>query len=135
MHGLGVGAQEVLTWVVFGRKSGALTSGFDLARGRAASCTIVGTDSQGGAYQRCPVPASPVHPLITENRARFGHRFAALRQGREWTQEQLAETSGFDRKTVNRIENGRHSPSLDRVFVPADALGVAPLELVRWPES
>ncbi|MFD0204733.1 MULTISPECIES: helix-turn-helix domain-containing protein [Saccharothrix] len=81
------------------------------------------------------MPASPVHPHLAENRARFGHRLAALRQGREWTQEQLAEASGFDRKTINRIENGRHSPSLDRVFVLADALGVAPLELFRWPDS
>ncbi|WP_371320770.1 helix-turn-helix transcriptional regulator [Saccharothrix yanglingensis] len=39
--------------------------------------------------------------------------------------------SGFDRKTVNRIENGRHSPSLDRVFILAHALDVQPLELFQ----
>ncbi|WP_258907788.1 helix-turn-helix domain-containing protein [Actinokineospora sp. UTMC 2448] len=81
------------------------------------------------------MPASPVHPRLAENRARFGHRVAALRQGREWTQEQLAEASGFDRKTINRIENGRHAPSLDRVFVLADALNVPPVELFTWADS
>lgn len=62
----------------------------------------------------------------------FGHRVAQLRLRVEWTQEKLAEVSGFDRKTINRIENGRHSASLDRVFVLAYALGVEPIELFRW---
>jgi transcriptional regulator with XRE-family HTH domain len=78
------------------------------------------------------------HLPLAENRTRFGHRIAALRLQRDWTQEQLAEASGFDRKTVNRIENGRHSPSLDRVFILADALGIQPPELFHrpgpWPE-
>ncbi|MBB5803567.1 DNA-binding XRE family transcriptional regulator [Saccharothrix ecbatanensis] len=67
---------------------------------------------------------------LTENRTRFGtapHRTASRRC--DWTQGPLAEACGFDRKTVNRIENGRQSPSLDRVFVLADALGVQPLAL------
>lgn len=70
---------------------------------------------------------------MAANRARFGHKVAALRAQRDWTQEHLAEVSGFDRKTINRIENGRHSPSLDRVFVLADAFGVEPVELFTWP--
>ena len=56
----------------------------------------------------------------------------ALRQRLEWTQEKLAEASGLDRKTINRIENGRHSPSLDRVLVLAYALGAEPRELFSW---
>ncbi|MEU4768780.1 helix-turn-helix transcriptional regulator [Actinosynnema sp. NPDC023794] len=76
---------------------------------------------------------APNHPHLTENRTQFGHRIAALRLQRNWTQEQLAEAGGFDRKTVSRIENGRHSPSLDRVFVLADALGVQPPELFHSP--
>jgi transcriptional regulator with XRE-family HTH domain len=78
------------------------------------------------------VPASPVDPRLAEHRAQFGHRIAVLRQRVDWTQERLAEASGFDRKTINRIENGRHSPSLDRVFVLAYALSVEPVELFRW---
>jgi transcriptional regulator with XRE-family HTH domain len=69
---------------------------------------------------------------LAGHRALFGHRVAQLRQRVEWTQEKLAEVSGFDRKTINRIENGRHSASLDRVFVLAYALGVEPIELFRW---
>ncbi len=45
------------------------------------------------------------------------------------TQKQLAERAGFDRKSVNRIENGGYSPSLDRVFVLAQALRVQMAEL------
>ncbi|WP_082404181.1 helix-turn-helix transcriptional regulator [Saccharothrix sp. NRRL B-16348] len=75
--------------------------------------------------------AASNHAHLAENRTQFGHRIAALRLQYGWTQEQLAEASGFDRKTVNRIENGRHSPSLDRVFILADALGVQPLELFQ----
>lgn len=78
------------------------------------------------------MPASPVHPRLAEDRARFGHQVAALRQKLEWTQEKLAEASGLDRKTINRIENGRHSPSLDRVLVLAYALEAEPRELFTW---
>ncbi|WP_433261305.1 helix-turn-helix transcriptional regulator [Actinosynnema sp. CS-041913] len=49
-----------------------------------------------------------------------------------WTREQLAEASGFDRKTTNHIETGRHSPSLGCVFVLADALNVEIIELFTW---
>jgi transcriptional regulator with XRE-family HTH domain len=80
------------------------------------------------------VPASPVHPRLVEDRALFGHRVATIRQQADWTQERLAEASGFDRKTINRIENGRHSPSLDRVLILAYALGVEPIELFRWDQ-
>jgi transcriptional regulator with XRE-family HTH domain len=59
---------------------------------------------------------------------------AALRQQVDWTQETLAEATGFDRKTINRIENGRHSPSLDRVLILAYTLGVDPIELFRWQD-
>lgn len=43
--------------------------------------------------------------------------------------QEPAERAGFDRKSVNRIENGGYSPSLDRVFVLAQALGVQMAEL------
>ena len=81
------------------------------------------------------MPASPVDPRLAAHRALFGHRLAVLRQRAEWTQEKLAEASGFDRKTINRIENGRHSVSLDRIFVLAYTLGVEPIDLFRWDQS
>ena len=78
------------------------------------------------------VGLAPVHPRLAEDRAQFGRQVAALRQRLEWTQEKLAEACGLDRKTINRIENGRHSPSLDRVLVLAYALGSDPGELFSW---
>jgi putative transcriptional regulator len=36
-----------------------------------------------------------------------------LRAERDFSQARLAELAGVDRKTINRIENGHFSPSLD----------------------
>ena len=40
-------------------------------------------------------------------------RLVALRAERDFSQAHLAELAGVDRKTINRIENGHFSPSLD----------------------
>ena len=40
-------------------------------------------------------------------------RLIALRSDRALSQARLAELAGVDRKTINRIENGHFSPSLD----------------------
>jgi putative transcriptional regulator len=40
-------------------------------------------------------------------------RLVALRAERGFSQARLAELAGVDRKTINRIENGHFSPSLD----------------------
>ena len=40
-------------------------------------------------------------------------RLMALREERGLSQARLAELAGVDRKTINRIENGHFSPSLD----------------------
>jgi transcriptional regulator with XRE-family HTH domain len=49
-----------------------------------------------------------------------------------WWQAEAVRGTLVRRKTINRIENGCHSPSPDRVFVLAAVLGVEPLELFRW---
>lgn len=41
------------------------------------------------------------------------NRLATLRNERGFSQARLAELAGVDRKTINRIENGHFSPSLD----------------------
>lgn len=41
------------------------------------------------------------------------NRLVALRSDRALSQARLAELAGVDRKTINRIENGHFSPSLD----------------------
>ena len=51
----------------------------------------------------------------------IGERIRAARQRRRWTQRQLAEAVGVDRKTVDNWENGRTVP---RWLSPLeDALG------------
>jgi len=45
------------------------------------------------------------------------------------SQEALAERCGVDRKSISRMETGAFSPSLDRVWRLADALGVSIDEL------
>lgn len=62
----------------------------------------------------------------------FGERVRELRVSRGWSQEQLADRLGWDRKTINRIETAANSPLLDRVFSLAAELGVATGDL--FPE-
>ena len=40
------------------------------------------------------------------------NRVKALRTGRNWTQEQLAERVGVSRQSINSIERNRYVPSL-----------------------
>lgn len=47
----------------------------------------------------------------------------------EMTQQALAEQVGVTRQTINAIELGKYSPSLEVAFQIADAFGV-PLEAV-----
>ncbi len=52
----------------------------------------------------------------------------------EMTQQELAERIGFTRQTVNAIEQGKYSPSLEAAFRIAGVFG-KPLESVfHWDE-
>ena len=53
-----------------------------------------------------------------------------FRLKRGLTQQELAEISQVDRKTVNRIENASYSITLTTLFALADALEVKPSDLV-----
>lgn len=53
-------------------------------------------------------------------------RLTMLRDKCGMTQAQLADKSGVDRKTINRIENGHFSPSMDTFFRICGALGANP---------
>ncbi|MDQ2638962.1 MAG: helix-turn-helix transcriptional regulator [Pseudomonadota bacterium] len=58
-------------------------------------------------------------PTLVTNcirRLRFGHH--------EMTQQQLAERIGVTRQTVNAIEAGKYSPSLEVAFRIAEVFGV-----------
>ena len=42
----------------------------------------------------------------------------------EMTQQQLADCVGLTRQTINAIEGGKYSPTLEAAFAIAEALGV-----------
>jgi putative transcriptional regulator len=62
-----------------------------------------------------PDMAKTIHNAI--RRLRFDHN--------EMTQQELADRIGVTRQTVNAIELGKYSPSLEVAFRIADAFGVA----------
>jgi len=67
---------------------------------------------------------SAAHDAPDDALTKFGARVRELRKARGLTQHALAESAGIDRKTVNRIENTRYSPTLTNVFAIAEALHV-----------
>jgi transcriptional regulator with XRE-family HTH domain len=71
-----------------------------------------------------PVPPSP-NPSVQRRRLSFGSVVRAKRKSLGLSQEKLAEKAGCDRQSINRVENAAYSPSLDRVFKLADALGMS----------
>ncbi|WP_326765425.1 helix-turn-helix domain-containing protein [Streptomyces sp. NBC_01591] len=73
----------------------------------------------------------PLPDWVSARRRAIGDRIRAARTHRNLTQEGLAELAGLDRKTVNRVEEGAHSPLLDHLLLIADALGVPLADLVR----
>jgi transcriptional regulator with XRE-family HTH domain len=68
---------------------------------------------------------------------KYGRRIQELRREREWTQEQLAEASGFDARTVQRVERDqtRNAETLQAIAgafnVDLESLRIT----VRIPES
>lgn len=62
--------------------------------------------------------------VATSLRKKFGKRIAALRKGRGWSQEAFADTCGFARSYMSRIERGGANPSIDAIETLANALKV-----------
>lgn len=60
----------------------------------------------------------------------FGKRVRSLRRERGWTQEQLAEAAGLHENYVSRLETGNQEPGLFVILRLAQALGVAPGDLL-----
>ena len=64
------------------------------------------------------------------DRARAGARLRSLRVAAGLTQTELAAQSGVPHETISRLELARRSPQAETVARLADALGVAPGDLV-----
>jgi transcriptional regulator with XRE-family HTH domain len=69
------------------------------------------------------VPAAK-DPFVQERRLALARVVRIRREALGISQEKLAERAGYDRQSVNRIENAQYSPVLDRVFLLSRALGV-----------
>lgn len=68
---------------------------------------------------------------IRIKRRAFGRAVRNYRLFRNLTQEELAEQTELDRKTISRLENGLYSPSLDNIWAIAYALEVTPEDLLK----
>lgn len=62
--------------------------------------------------------------------AKVSARLRKLRIERELSQAALAHKAGIDRKTVNRIENGHYSPSLQSLILLCSVLKVRPADVL-----
>jgi transcriptional regulator with XRE-family HTH domain len=60
---------------------------------------------------------------VQERREMLATNIFKMRTRKELSQQKLADLAGVDRKTVNRIENGHFSPSVDTLVRLADAFG------------
>ena len=58
-------------------------------------------------------------------------RLLRERQEREWSQQELADKAGIDRKTVNRIENLHFSPSMETFLRLCNAMKVQAHEVLK----
>lgn len=77
------------------------------------------------------MPTDPLPDWVPARRRVIGDRIRAARVAARLTQEEVAGRCGLDRKTVNRLEQGRTSPLLDHLLLIADAIGVDLADLVR----
>lgn len=61
----------------------------------------------------------------------LGEAIREARADRDWSQEALADLVGIDRTYISGIERGVRNPTLVVIWRFADALGMAPDELLR----
>lgn len=64
--------------------------------------------------------------------ASFGPHLRKLRERADISQQDLADGSDVDKKTIQRIENGRMNPSLDVLASLASGLGCSLAELLDF---
>ena len=69
--------------------------------------------------------------VIQKESKKIALRLLRERQEREWSQQELADKAGIDRKTVNRIENLHFSPSMETFLRLCNAMKVQAHEVLR----
>lgn len=63
---------------------------------------------------------------------KFGNRIRELRNEKEWSQETLADKTGFHRTYIGMIERGERNLSLKNVEVFARSFGLSISELLKF---
>ena len=63
---------------------------------------------------------------------KFGERIRSLRKERKWSQEKLAEETGFHRTYIGMIERGERNPSLINIQVFAEVFVIEINELFNF---
>ena len=71
-----------------------------------------------------------IERIVESTQRQVAEKLVELREKHGLTQLQLSELAGIDRKTINRIENGHFSPSIDTLTRLALALQVSIGDLV-----
>ncbi len=71
-----------------------------------------------------PVNQKKIDRAVLSMQATVAKNLTDYREQSSLTQRQLSELAGIDRKTINRIENGHFSPSIDTLTRLAVALNV-----------
>lgn len=73
--------------------------------------------------------------MTEDARVRFGRRLRELRKRAALSQEALAHEAGLDRSYVGGVERGEYNISLLNICLLADALGLPPDELLKFPDG
>jgi transcriptional regulator with XRE-family HTH domain len=74
---------------------------------------------------------APATRRAREVMQQLGGNIQRLRSKRGWTQERLAEATGFDLSYAQRVERGQVNVTLGTLVAFADALEVEPRALLR----
>lgn len=72
---------------------------------------------------------------VEDARLALGKRITSIRERREWTKHMLALKVGMAPSHLGNIEAGRTSPTFDKIFQIAKALGVPLSELMNLEEK
>jgi transcriptional regulator with XRE-family HTH domain len=73
-----------------------------------------------------------MNAMTYDPRVLFGQHLVTLRKKRGWSQEKLALESGLARSYVGGIERGKRNIALINICVLANALEVAPSEMLNF---
>lgn len=76
-----------------------------------------------------PLRRNPYPDWVLEQRDRLRHRIAARRIEKGYSQDQLAELVGVDRRTIQRIERGERDVRYLDLLLIAHALDTTAAEL------